>query len=152
MRIDWSKVERKARIASLSLFALLFLSPIWYFFAANYDYRWLAGTYVFRGQGVTSTLLLRKDTTFHQTVTQHGQIQQVEGHWRRIGEGGVNFSEEFLRVPGAQTFEEHQPGQGDGSAADHEFYGEFEKFLGIYPSLHLDGQPNGPVFHKRLFR
>jgi hypothetical protein len=145
-------MERKARIASLSFFAVLFAFSVWWLFAANYDYSALAGTYVFRGDGVTSTLLLRKDATFHQTVQQNGQNRQADGQWRRIGEGGVNFSIEFLRVPGAQTFIEQQPGHGDGTVADNEFYGEFKKFLGIYPSLHLDGEPHGPVFHKKLFR
>jgi hypothetical protein len=152
MRIDRREVERKARIASLSFFGVLFAFWIWWYFASNYNYGALAGTYVFRGEGVTSTLLLRKDATFHQTLQQKGLIHQADGRWERIGEGGVNFSPEFLRVPGAQTFIEQQPGHGDGTVADNEFYGEFEKFLGIYPSLHLDPKPDGPVFHKQLFR
>ncbi|HXS13700.1 MAG TPA: hypothetical protein VN734_13410 [Acidobacteriaceae bacterium] len=150
MRIDWRETGRKARIASLSFLTALVAFWVWWFFAANSA---LAGTYEFRGHGATSTLLLRKDATFHQILRQNGQTLQADGSWRRIGEGRVNFSPEFLRVPGAQTFIEEQPGRGgDGSVADNEFYGEFKKFLGIYPSLHLDGDPDGPVFHKRLFR
>lgn len=152
MKIDWQETERKARIASLCFFGVLLAFFIWWFFASNYDYSALAGTYVFRGNGVTSTLLLRKDETFHQVVQQNGQVRQTDGRWRRIGEGGVNFSPEFLRVPGAHTFIEQQPGHGDGTIADSEFYGQFTKFLGLYPSLHLDGEPQGPVFHKQLFR
>jgi hypothetical protein len=134
--------------SSLALLISFVLLAGWWFIASNYDYDALAGTYVFHGDGVTSTLVLRKDTTFHQTNVAHGVKTQADGQWRRIGEGGVNFSSEFLRVPGAKDYLEELPGQGDGGPEDHQFFGDFSKFLGLYPSLELRG---GPVFHKRPF-
>jgi hypothetical protein len=141
-------IGKRGASGLLVVFGLFAAFWVWYCIAANYDYSALAGTYVFHGEGVTSTLQLRKDATFHQTVHQNGQTQQAEEHWQRIGEGGVVFSPQFLRVPGARTFIEH----GDGSIAEVEFYGHFQKFLGVYPSLYLDGEPRGPAFHKQLFR
>ena len=145
----------KSRAVAKSGFAGLLIALLagwcWYCIAANYDYSALAGTYVFHGGDVTSTLLLRKDASFHQTLEQNGLTRQSDGQWQRIGEGGVVFSSQFLRVPGVRTFIERDPGHGDGSVADVEFYGHFQKFVGIYPSLYLDGQPNGPAFHKQLF-
>ncbi|HZQ44449.1 MAG TPA: hypothetical protein VFA99_14435 [Acidobacteriaceae bacterium] len=153
MRTDRRQVERKARIASLSFFVALFAFWGWWYVASNYDYSALAGTYAFRGDGVTSKLVLKSDQTFHQQVTIDGRTSTADGTWHRSGEAGVNFSIEFLRVPGAKTFVE-EFGKRYGSIEDNEFFGYFEKFLGIYPPLHLYrvGELQGPVFHKQLFR
>ena len=134
----------------IALFAVVLFFG-WWWIASNYDYSALAGTYSFSGQGVTSKLVLKSDQTFLQEVTQGGHTQTASGTWHRSGEAGVNFSIEFLRVPGAKMPVEEQ-GRGDGTIEDHEFYGHFNKFLGIYPSLHVNGAPEGPVFHKKLFR
>ena len=144
-------MERKARIASLSFFGVLFAFCIWWFFASNYDYSALAGTYAFYGEGVSSKLVLNEDQSFHQEVTRSGQTMTANGTWSRFGEAGVNFSIQFLRVPGAKTFVENF-GKGYGSMEDNEFFGHFEKVLGLYPILKIDGNPPEPTFHKVLFR
>jgi hypothetical protein len=123
----------------------------WWWIASNYDYAALAGTYAFHGDGVTSKLVLRPDQTFHQEVTKDGRTSAADGTWHRSGEAGVNFSIEFLRVPGAKTFVE-EFGKGDGSVEDNEFFGDFDKILGIYPTLKINANPPGPTFHKVLFR
>ena len=143
-------MKKSARVAGLVLLGLvIFLG--WWASASNYDYSALAGTYAFHGQGVKSKLVLNADRTFHQEVTKNGQTQTANGTWHRSGEGGVDFSIEFLRVPGARTFLE-EFGKGYGSIEDNEFYGHFEKILGIYPILKINANPLGPTFHKVWFR
>lgn len=153
MKIDWQESARKGRIASLSILGVLVAFFVWWYVASDYDYSALAGAYAFSRDGVTSKLVLKSDQTFHQEVTKDGRTSIANGTWHRSGEAGVNFSIEFLRVPGAKTFVE-EFGKGYGSVEDNEFFGYFEKFLGLYPSLHLYriGEPQGPVFHKQLFR
>ncbi len=100
--------------------------------------------------GVTSKLVLKPDQTFHQELTKDGRTSTANGTWHRSGEASVNFSIEFLRIPGAKTFIEDF-GQGYGSTEDNEFFGHFEKILGVYPVLKIDPDPAGPTFHKVLF-
>jgi hypothetical protein len=111
---------------------------VWYVIAADYDYSALSGTYVFREKGETCVLYLRLDQTFSQEINRSGQIQKSQGHWRRIGEGGVSFTNEFMRLPGEEFGE------------SGEVYGEFDKTLGIFPKLALSSSPNGPMLRRRL--
>lgn len=118
---------------------LVILLWVWYSWAANYDYGALAGTYVFRGNGETCTLQLRPDRTFVQELSRSGEIQKSQGHWDRYGEAHVSFSNEFLKLSGEEM-------NADGQA-----HGQFDKTLGIFPTLVLAPLPNGPKFHKKLF-
>jgi hypothetical protein len=52
----------------------------------------------------TSTLVLRPDHRFQQEISRAGKVERVQGSWRRIGEGGIVFSKEFLRVAGVELF------------------------------------------------
>jgi hypothetical protein len=143
-------LTRSAKLAGGTFLAiLLFLG--WYYVAANYDYGALAGTYSFHGDDVSSTLLLRSDRSFHQEVLERGQRKVADGSWRRIGESGVNFSKEFLRLPGAKTFTE-EFGMSYGNENDSEFYGNFEKIAGLYPILKINSNPPGPTLYKKPFR
>ncbi len=112
----------------------------WWYVASNYDYGALAGTYAFQGNGETCTLYLRPDRTFVQELSRSGEIQKSQGQWRRYGESHVSFSNEFLRVSGEEM---------DAAGQAH---GEFEKQIGIFPTLVLAPLPDGPTFHKKLFR
>jgi hypothetical protein len=136
-----------ASVASLLLCALVG----WYCIAADYSYAMLAGTYTFSGDGVRSKLLLKPDQTFHQEVWTSTTHESTSGTWRRVGEGGVSFSIEFLRIPGAKTFLEEFGPVGDGTEEDREFFGTFEKIGGVYPRLLINANPPQVIFHRKLF-
>ncbi len=112
---------------------------VWYSIAGNYGYAALAGTYTFRDKAETCTLYLRADRTFEQELVHSGETQKSEGNWYRYGESHVSFSNKFLKLSGEEV------------NAEGEAHGEFEKVIGIFPTLVLAPIPNGPKFHKRLF-
>ena len=115
---------------------------IWYMVAADYSYGAIAGTYVYRADGEESTLALKKDQSFQQELIRQGKVERTQGSWRRIGEGGVVFSKEFLPVGDVQA------------ASDGSTYGEVRKsFLELIPSIFLqtDGE-HGPGFYRKWFR
>ncbi|MDQ2923956.1 MAG: hypothetical protein M3R43_00080 [Acidobacteriota bacterium] len=134
-------------------FAILALFVAWYSIAANYDYRALADTYLFRGNDETSTLFLKSDGTFQQQFSHDGRVEHATGTWHRSGMAGASFSIGFLRVPGVRTYLENFPDHLDGNADDdNAYYGRFEKVLGVYPLLRMNANPPGPTFHKTFFR
>jgi hypothetical protein len=112
----------------------------WYSIAANYDYGALSGTYTLSQNGEKCTLHLRPDQTFTQEVESGGVAQEAQGRWRRYGQAHVSFSGEFLKVAGQEL------------NASGESHGQFDKTLGLFPSLTLAPLPDGPTFHKKLFR
>ncbi len=134
------KVPKFIRIAGW-VFLLFAAFWIWYMVAADYSYSAVSGTYTFRLNGETSTLVLNKDQSFQQELKHHGKIEHVQGTWRRIGEGGVVFSKEFLSVSDVQA-------ESDGST-----YGEVQKdFFELIPSIVLGpDRDHGPRFHRKLF-
>jgi hypothetical protein len=113
----------------------------WYMMAADYGYRAVSGTYIFSGDGDSSTLVLRQDQSFQQELNRDGKVDRARGTWRRVGEGGVVFSKEFLKVRGQEV---RSDGQADG---------EIEKrFAGFFPSIRFEPQFSGPRFNRRLFQ
>jgi len=112
---------------------------VWYIVAANYDYGALAGTYAFEGDGTRCTLSLRADRTFTEELVLDGHSQTVDGTWHRYGEAHVSFSKDFLKLAGEEL------------NADGEAHGQFDKTLGLLPSLTLAPVPGGPVLRRRLF-
>ena len=145
------RLSRSARVG-VSILIALTLCVVWWVIASNYDYGALAGTYKFQENGTSSTLILRPDKSFHEEISSAGKIQTADGKWRRIGEGGVCFSIEFLRVPGARTAIEEFPDSDKSDINANNFYGRFEKIMGVYPELKLNANPPGPIFYKQLFR
>jgi hypothetical protein len=135
------KVPKSARIVVWIFFALAAFW-IWYMVAADYSYSAVSGTYTFRLDGEESTLVLNKDQSFQQELMRQGKVEHAQGTWRRIGEGGVVFSKEFLPVGDVQA-------ESDGST-----YGEVQKnFLELIPSIVLGpDRDHGPRFHIKLFR
>jgi hypothetical protein len=131
----------KAICARLALGMLLFIIVFcaWWYVAFNNDYGALAGTYVFDGNGEKCTLNLRPDRTFAQELSRSGEIQKSQGHWDRYGVSHVSFSNEFLKLSGEEM------------DAAGEAHGQFDKTLGIFPTLTLAPLPNGPQFHRKLF-
>lgn len=125
--------------AAFGILLSIILFWVWYGVAANYDYGALAGTYVFDGNREKCTLYLRPDRTFAQELSRSGEIQKSQGRWNRYGQAHVSFSNEFLKLSGEEM-------NADGQA-----HGQFDKTLGIFPTLVLAPLPSGPQFHKKLF-
>jgi hypothetical protein len=98
---------------------------IWGVVAMDYGDSAAAGTYRFERSGESSTLVLNPDHTFRQTRRLGSNEQRSEGTWRRLGEGGISFSKEFLVVTG----DEPEP---DGTT-----YSDMHKALGLFTSLRL---------------
>jgi hypothetical protein len=142
-------LNRSARAAGTTLI-LMVLFCIWFNIASDYDPPRLAGTYTFQNSNVSSVLRLKADETFTQTLTADGQTKQAQGSWHRIGEGGVVFSGDFLRLPGQRSYAD-SPASDEASWPHPQFSGHFEKILTVYPKLSLDGGDKEVVLHRRLF-
>lgn len=112
----------------------------WYMIAADYSYRAVSGTYLFHTDGESSTLTLRRDQSFVQDLTRNGNVEHAQGTWRRVGEGGVVLSKEFLKVTGQNV---RSDGQADGQIE--------KRFAGFFPSIRFEPQFSGPKFNRRLF-
>ena len=133
------KLSSTARKACGAILILAFLW-CWYALAADYSYRAVAGKYMYHGDGESSTLVLMRDRSFQQDLNRDGKHVHVQGTWRRIGEGGVVFSKEFLKVKGQEV-------RSDGEAD-----GQIEKrFAGFLPSIRFEPQFSGPKFNRRPF-
>jgi hypothetical protein len=133
------QIRKRLRIVGVLVLVVVALVG-WYSIAANYDYGMLSGTYTLSQNGEKCILYLRPDQTFSEELDRGGVKQKVEGRWHRYGEAHVSFSSEFLRVPGQEL------------NAAGEAHGQFDKSLGILPSLTLAPLPDGPTFRKKLFR
>jgi hypothetical protein len=83
------------------------------------------GTYTTTKNAQPCTLILRADHSFHQERTRNGKTETADGEWRRIGEGGLAFSKQFLVMSGQEA------------GADGTSYGEIRKALGLFPSIAL---------------
>jgi hypothetical protein len=132
--------RRNKRLISIAViaFAVIVLFVAWYYVAANYDYRALAGVYVFERNDERCVLDLRSDRTFKEQLSYSGDVRNAEGTWHRYGESHVSFSQPFLKVSGQEL------------NASGEAHGEFEKRLGLFPVLTLAPLPDGPRLRKRL--
>jgi hypothetical protein len=131
--------------------AFIALFCVWFSIASNYDYDALRGTYTYDNANVSSTLVLNADRTFSQQLTDGGKTVRASGTWRRIGEGGVALSADFLRLPGQQSSAD-TPGADPDSIAHPWFYGYFDKTLTVYPVLRLEGTASNLAMHRNLFR
>ncbi|MFZ1005675.1 MAG: hypothetical protein WAN65_02485 [Candidatus Sulfotelmatobacter sp.] len=126
---------------SLGIVLSIILFWVWYSVAADYGYSAVAGTYTLQQSGEISTLVLRPDRSFQQEVTRAGKVDRAQGSWRRIGEGGIVFSKEFLKVAGQEV---RSDGEADGQVE--------KRCLGLLFSITLNPDPGGPTFRKKLFR
>ncbi len=112
-------------ILSGCLFLLVACFVLWYSVASDYGDGVASGTFYLAENGETSTLVLKPDHSFQQELSEHGEVKRATGTWHRIGEGGIEFSKEFLLVSG------QEPG-ADGSA-----YADIHKDFGLFVSLSL---------------
>jgi hypothetical protein len=74
---------------------------------------------------VTCDLVLKPDHTFVQELKTVGSASRAEGTWRRLGEGGISFSNTFLAVPGALI-------EPDGTT-----FADMHKALGLFVTLRV---------------
>ena len=96
---------------------------LWYSVAGDYSDGIVSGTYHLSENGESSTLILEPDHKFQQVVDRSGNVRRAEGTWRHVSFlGGIEFSEEFLPVPGQEL------------GANGLAYGDLHKFLGLLPS------------------
>jgi len=144
------KLARSAAILVAIALLSFGLFWIWFSIASDYDPPRLAGTYTFHNANVSTVLKLKADETFTQALTTNGQTKSAQGTWHRIGEGGVVFSGDFLRLPGQRSYAD-SPGSDEATWKHPEFGGEFHKILTIYPEIWLEGVPAGVALHKQLF-
>lgn len=107
------------------LFCLCIAAVEWLVVASDYRDSVFLGTYSCK-QGVSSsTLVVRSNQTFQQTVTSRGVTQSRTGTWRRVGEGVIAFSGDFLPLPGQEL------------AADGTSYGRLSKSFSVLPTITL---------------
>ena len=132
------KVTGGAWVAVILLLTVA-LGLFWYWEGENFSDGAVCGTYTLRQNGEVVTLVLTPDHRFQQELDGPGAVRRAEGSWRVSGEGHIAFSSEFLKVSG----EEMSPA---GQA-----YGQIENWFGIV-SITLAPNPDGPRFHKKLFR
>jgi hypothetical protein len=133
------RIPKSVRISGLIIILIAVLWT-WYMVAADYGYGAVSGTYVLRHDGEQSTLILKKDRSFQQVLNRQGKTERVQGRWRRVGEGGVVFSKEFLKLTGQEV---RADGQADGKVR--------KQCLGLFLSINFEPDPGGPMFHKRFF-
>ena len=117
---------RSAARAGLVCLLLIVLAVGWFTVASDYGDSVAVGTYHLRQSGESSNLILKADHTFQQDVIHNGATQRCEGEWRRIGEGGLAFSKQFLPVVGQELGAYGTP------------YGQIQKTFGLFPSITLD--------------
>ena len=114
---------------------------VWYSIAADYGYTVVYGTYSLDNGSEKSTLVLSSNRRFQEEVIRGEKSERAEGSWRRIGQGGIVFSKEFLKLAG----QELRP-TGEADAEVH------KRYFGLLPWIQFDPDPEGPSYHKRLFR
>jgi hypothetical protein len=98
---------------------------LWWMVASDYSDTVVAGTYHLNQDGEKSTLVLNADHSFQQELTRRVKTDHAHGTWRRLGEGGISFSKEFLILSG----QEREP---DGTG-----FGEIHKLFGFWVSIKL---------------
>ena len=117
-------MRKLARIGGAAVL-LLISFVLWATVAMDYGDSVAFGTYSLAENDESSTLVLKPDHTFQQNLSHYGKMQHAEGTWRRVGEGGIAFSQQFLVLSGQEL-------SADGTA-----YAEMHKTLGLFVSLVL---------------
>jgi len=98
---------------------------VWLPFAMDYSDHIVVGKYELVSSGETCTLVLKADHSFHQEQALGGKTSAADGTWRRVGEGGLIFSRQFLVLRGQEP------------SADGTTFADIHKALGLFPSIVL---------------
>ena len=109
----------------LATLLIVFGLVLWGAAALNYGDDVAIGKYGYASGGESCDLLLRPDHTFHQELHRQASTQHADGTWRRVGEGGVSLSKEFLPV------------RGDEPGPDGSTWADLHKALGLFPRLEI---------------
>lgn len=67
----------------------------------------IVGTYAGDEEGVRSTLVLKQDHTFEQTISRLADVKHAEGKWITRENGDIVFSREFLKTSG-EALRDHE--------------------------------------------
>jgi hypothetical protein len=110
---------------SVVLTAFVIVLCVWGIAAFNYGDEVAVGTYYFAQASVACELVLKPDHTFVQELTYGGSAARAQGTWRRVGEGGISFSNAFLEIPGTMI-------EPDGTTV-----ADMHKALGLFVTLHM---------------
>lgn len=118
--------------------AILLACLVWWWMSWDFSDRFVAGRYIARSKGQRTILVLNADHSFNQEIRANTATVHANGSWRRIGEGGIVFSENFLRLSNAAT-------------GDNEIYGNLDNTFGFW-TLTLDSKYNDQTkYHKIWF-
>jgi len=115
----------RAVTTTVVLAAFLAALCFWGIAAFNYGDDVAVGTYHFAQARVTCDLVLKPDHTFMEELKSGGSAARADGTWRRLGEGGISFSNTFLAVPGMMI-------EPDGTA-----FADMHKALGLFVTLRM---------------
>ena len=115
----------RAVTTSISLVTIFAFLCIWGILAFNYGDDVASGTYHFAQAKTNCELVLKSDHTFIQEMKSGGNQARANGTWRRVGEGGISFSNAFLAVPGELI-------EPDGTT-----FADMHKTLGLFVRLHM---------------
>jgi hypothetical protein len=118
-------MSARAKRAGILLAVLLTSLCGWWLVASDYGDAVVYGTYHLAQNGVECMLVMKPDHTFEQELMREGTEMHALGQWRRVGEGGISFSKDFLAVPGA----EREP---DGSS-----FADIHKAFGVLVTLEM---------------
>ncbi|MEG9435823.1 hypothetical protein JAO29_06560 [Edaphobacter sp. HDX4] len=131
-------MNRPARKVA-GVIALLMACLVWWWMSWDFSDQFVAGKYIAKSKGQRTILVLNADHSFTQEINANGAATiHANGLWRRLGQGGVVFSENFLRSSNA-------------AASDNEIYGSLENTFGFW-TLTLDSKYNDQTkYHKIWF-
>ena len=128
----------RAAKRNVSIAGIFLLLACWWWHGWNFDDRYVAGEYVAKSQGERNVLVLNGDHSFSQEVWKGDRTTlHANGTWRRLGEGGVAFSNNFIGAP------------ADAKASDT-VYATLDNTFGFH-TLTLDSHEAPIKFHKKLF-
>ncbi len=133
------KLSEAARVGVV-LLLIVTLGLFWYWEGENFSDGAVCGTYTLRQNGEAVTLVLAPDYRFQQELETAGTVRRAEGSWHVFGEGGIGFSEEFLKVAGEKMGPSGRP------------YGQIRNWFGIVSITLAPNPDGGPRLHKKLFR
>jgi hypothetical protein len=139
----WSVNNLRTKSLGLVLAAVFLLAVaigmVWFWEGENFSDGAVSGTYTFNVNGESTILVLGLDHTFRQEQKKDRKVTHAEGKWHVFGEGGIGFSQEFLRVSGQEA------------ASTSQVNGQIKNWFGLV-SITLAPNPDGPTFRKNVLR